>query len=756
MRAPLVRRSAFPANRAQQQREAGLPAEDIGTTILEAQFPPATDPLKLAVQIAWGGTYAHPELWSWTDVTADVQAAEKVVISIGKKDENSTPPPATCQFTLDNRSGRYSQGGQSVNWPNVKRGVPIRVVMVYRGNLILKFQGYAVGFSPDWDVTGKWAAVKVVAAGTKQRLQQQKAPIQSVLTRSVPALPNLVAHWPCEDGVLATQLASTTPNVAPITPVGASNFASYGGFVATTTAPTFASDNWLLNFPSYVDTTAGQIRFLLNTPSSGFPDQTRILTLYCAGSISRIELRYAGTQTNGQQRLLAYKASDGSVAYDTGTIGLNMATIGPAVVSVQWSSGGTFTYSVGNQLHGLGVNIGTAPGFSVGTVGFGVFNPDSGMQGASAGQVWLQATSDNLSDMMFAISGYNGEYLDDRMRRLCAEQGESLLVSGISYTRMGSQVPDTLLNLLQACVDVDTGGMLVDGASTGLFAGMRSLRVNQLVTAMTLDASQGHVEFPVLPVDDDQVTVNSFVATKIGGSSSTVTNTTGALGTQQIGTYEGSASYNCSLDGQQLTDLAAWAVHMGSMPFQGMTYRWPQVSIAIHHHPELLLSWLTTTAFSRIEIANLNVPRTQVNNARLQFQLEGYTETVDQFTWRVDMNLARMDLWKLGQITTGPAPSGEPYPMRLETPGTVVASVQDSQTFYTLDTAGIVWTNDPNDFPMRIEIDGNQYQALSIGGFTPGATQQVIIDPTFHDTSTIRVGGVMTVGLPTFLEIGRQ
>lgn len=45
---------------------------------------------------------------AWTDITADVYTRDGITINRGVPDEATTPDPATCTFTLNNRSGTYS------------------------------------------------------------------------------------------------------------------------------------------------------------------------------------------------------------------------------------------------------------------------------------------------------------------------------------------------------------------------------------------------------------------------------------------------------------------------------------------------------------------------------------------------------------------------------------------------------------------------------------------------------------------------
>lgn len=134
---------------------------------------------RLAVAIAFGGDLADPggDLWVYTEVTADVRAAPGVHLRHGRGDEAGATQPAQCRFTLDNRDGRYSLGGRSPYWPNLRQGVPIQVSCDLGGGFETLFTGYADGFTPEWTGvplagTRGDAVVRVVASGSLRRLAQ--------------------------------------------------------------------------------------------------------------------------------------------------------------------------------------------------------------------------------------------------------------------------------------------------------------------------------------------------------------------------------------------------------------------------------------------------------------------------------------------------------------------------------------------------------------------------------------------------------
>lgn len=716
-------------------RDSG--ASQPGTTILTQQF--GSD-LRIAVEVAWGGTYANQAAWSWSDITDDVRLDPGITITQGSADETTTPQPAQCAFTLDNRSGAYSQGGQSPNYPNVKRGLPVRVLAIYHDSVMVRFQGYLVGATPEWDVTGSDAVVHVIAAGNKRRLLQQTAPIGSVLRRTVPALGDAVAYWPCEDGSASSQLVSGLAGQPAMTIVGTSNLASFSGFAATDPIPTFKTDSWFGDIPTYLDpNTSCSITFLINTPTAGLPDQTVIFSMNTSGgSGAHIEFRYDGTPSAGAVRMLVYRY-DGVVLYDSSsgfalTSGLNR-------VIVQWTTSGgntTFRYSRYAILATTEGAVTSSPiACTMGIASNITFAPNADMQGVSIGQVFIENSYVDPLATISQVNGYAGEIMGTRINRLCAEQGETLARSGLTTETMGAQLSDSFINLMEGAAALE-GGKLCDGFGPGLTYFARTNKTNRGAIDMGLDASAGHIEHPIGLVDDDQLTVNSYTASRVNGSSATYTDTSGVMGTVAIGEYNGSASLNVATDGQ-LADIAAWAVHMGATQWVGTTYRMPTISLAFHHHPELYPAWHGMQIFAQMAIYNLDSVRPQLSHAPLYLLLEGYTEVISQFTWSVTANCSRADLWSIGVLSAGVGDTPQ-YVQRIESLGTTVATgCAAGGSSITVSVTGPAWTTNSDDFPFTIEVSGNLATVTSISGSTFTLDPTTVIYP-------IRAGDSVTLG----------
>ncbi len=97
-------------------------------------------------------------LGGWTDITADVQTADKIRITRGRANNSSgQPPPSKCQMRINNRSGKYSpRNPMGPYYGTLQRNTPIRV------SRRLARDAFGRTVSNGWssaDVGGAWSFV---------------------------------------------------------------------------------------------------------------------------------------------------------------------------------------------------------------------------------------------------------------------------------------------------------------------------------------------------------------------------------------------------------------------------------------------------------------------------------------------------------------------------------------------------------------------------------------------------------------------
>jgi hypothetical protein len=703
-------------------------ASGVGTPILTQQF---TD-LRMVVEFSWGtAANVDPRGYPWSDVTTDVLASNQVNITVGRGDEASQTQPAQLQFRLKNASGDYSKGPQSRNYPNVKKGVPVRVRVLLSGVSNTRFLGRAVSFVPGWDSTGNFAYVDVTASGVLRRLNKGTDPLQSTMRRSIPTLTQLIAYWPCEDGSNAAQFASALSG-PPMTIIGTPSPATFTGFACSSALPTLNKDSWTGAVASYTDNGNVEVRFLINAPSGAITDGTRIATINTTGGITRFDLIYRNTGgVSGQLQLKSYSGS--TVVGDTGAWNFSSGTTGIdgqlARVSIAWKPNGGNTSTEFGALFLAGsqpfvAEDGTSTGSVSGIVSV-VIDPDAAISGVAVGHISVQAAFDGIFALFKPLSAYNGETATTRLARLCAEQGESINIIGSSAQTMGPQLPNSFIDLLRECELAD-GGILYDGTDSGLTYVYRESKENRAVD-LVLDASTGDIAHPVEPYDDDLLTVNDFTATRLQGSSFTVSDTTDALAVSAVGDYSNSATVNCQKD-SAAQDYASWQVHLGT---QDGDYRYPTLNFVFENAFNVLPGWLNQTLTNRLDVANLSAVRAQQDTKTISLLLEGYNEIIDKFTWHATANCSPYDPWRIATLAADTGDTGE-FLGRLDSDGSTVSAdaPAGSTTLKVATPSGPLWTTAADDCPMTLSINDTPVVVTAISGAS--SPQTFTVQPTIR------------------------
>jgi hypothetical protein len=772
--------------------------------------PDAPD-LRIAVEVAWGAdlTDLTGASWTWDDVTdyvilehgggagggsgagsgasGDAQGGS-ISIDLGRPDFSSETQTTTMVCELDNRDGRFSEGGLSPYWPNIRRGTPVRVRVSPDGGSIwhLRFQGQANGFTPNWpEKTGRWATVTLSASGPLRRINQGTLPAKSVYTTEIPrsaSWPNMIAYWPCEGGdgfrdnppavptgghpVLRLDDAYT-PKVANVPSTEAFPLSGpLQSHMKMYTGQRFGEGE---DFPTYTSSGVIQLRFLFAVPGAlptheeiqvddtvkqfpGIHWQPLFYLHMAGGSIPGWALQINDL---GDMRVIGYNSA-GSVARTGGAVAW-------AVSGAPWLCGVTISNS-GSSVNVLvrtkdfktGTNLANTWNFSSTSisgqiVGLEPIAPDCSPAGTGTENVLIahlsvhtgseQINTTGVNNLMF---GLPGESMAVRLARLCdrhqiyVETLDSAAGATTSITdTMGPQYYDTLTELLRECERTGQG-LLYDGLGSGLTYVTKRRRETNANSAATLvlDASEGQLIEPFAPIDDDQLTINHCDVSTRNGTAITYIDTGGPVGAEAIGDYATSFTVNPESDAG-LIRYAEWAVGLGTQ--QG--YRYPTVSFALDASPELIDGWLACIPTSRVDVQNIASIRRQHSGETIRLLLEGWHEEIDAFTWRVTANTSSAEPWRVVELAAATGSAGDGI-CHLQTESSQLNADYTSGTTISVRTnTGLRWittSEDADSFPFDISVGGVKATVTGITSTTsPQAfTLSAVLPRTFTGSTT--------------------
>lgn len=514
--------------------------------------------------------------------------------------------------------------------------------VIYPGSAIvapegIRFCGEVSEWPVRWDSTGTDVYTTVTAAGVLRRLQQGTTPVRSTLTRILSIKPACVAYWPCEDGQDATQIASGIGG-PPMSFGGTAlpSFASYTGFHSSNAIPSMNDAEWNGSVPPYFDTGEIQVRCLLSIPAdTETTAEQSIIAIATAGTACVWHLSY---MDGGALRLEAFSndqdTSDPIFTTDAISFGLLGKDARVSVLLTQVDSdveatigvypigapGGTFwTQTLSSS------DIGRATSITV--------NNGGGITDLAIGQISVEDTVTSIFDDVESVNAFISETAGRRFLRLANENGVYARCYGdpADTPRMGPQDPDTLVNLLSACIDSDGGQMFEPRDVAGVAMRTRASLQNR-DTDLTLDYTTdlaGDIE----PTDDDRYITNDVTITRTGGSSTQVEDTTGALNVSDP--PDGAGRYATAVELSLYRDLdtidqAWWHLHTGTVDEP----RYPTLTVDLSRREitgdsTVQDELVAADVGDRITVTN---PPAWLPPGTVEQVLVGVTETLSSFT----------------------------------------------------------------------------------------------------------------------------
>jgi hypothetical protein len=749
----------------------------VGVTGVALRLGRSPEP-KIAVSAAFGGNLADPDgsEWAFTEITTDVRAAQGIHLRCGRSDEAGTSQPAQLQLVLGNRHGRYSLGGLSPHWPNVRQGTPIRVECDLGAGFETVYDGYADGWTPHYsprptaDGEGD-ATVSLSASGVLRRMSQGQPPVISPMRRGLVNASGVTAYWPCEDEAGATLIASAFPGHPPMDfsgrihgggnpglPAATPRLAASDVFACSRPLPLISDSEWYGTVPDYTPGSPAiiQTRVLLDVPAAGSNDGAVLIGMISTGDPLFWELRY---RTGGMINVRAWRYfsalvldssplslarnrdDTGYVGIDgrRGQLGLTLTQNGSAVDwTVDWLEvGAANAYIVSSSI--ASATVGKAVRVQTAT--------DGGHMDMTLGHIQVRKVARNTTENIRHLNAWTREIVGERLVRLRDENAMWYVQYdpppphyAIVSDTMGPQPVGTVLDLFRDCETTD-GGILWDGRGPGLSYTTKRYREagedGRGTPKLVLDAATGHVALPFEPAHDDAYRVNRAVARRRGGASAVFEDAAGPLGSGVVGRYEDSREFGV-LGDAALPQYAGWMVGQGTA--EGVRY--PRLSLDLKAHPELLDEWLSVIPGDRVDVLNLHAIHPSAPTEDIALVVEGYEQTIYPSRWTVTVNTSLAQRWAVASVAAetigGAGEARAEYVARVDTDASVIA-VLTSAGQTTLDVivnSGPLWTTNAHastgDYPLYLDIGGTRVRATgaTAGGVAGNPNRQTFtIDP---------------------------
>ena len=614
-----------------------------------------------------------------------------------------------------------------------------------------RFVGEIASWTPRWDTGGFDVVTDIEAAGVLRRLGVGAVPTKSPFYREFTSpgrmSAGIVAYWPMEDGADATSFASPYAGHPAMTITGSVTPAAYSDWVASDAIPTIGTGSLKVVVPTYT-VTESVVGFFVKVPAAGVVSTQRLISLTQVGTARTWSLY---VNTSGNLDLRAYD-SIGTQVLATGFGSDTINGLEKYIVTELAPSGSDTVYTVTvvdiaasspttvpNNITSVFTISGTLSTYTTSTITQIRFGEDGAMNSTVLGHLAVGNAATAFSASAGVLVGWNAEEAPSRIARIGAEENLHSYPTGPGDEQCGPQPTGTALDIMRAAEAVDEGILAELRGLLGLRYVTRASMYNQ-PAALTLSYSgDDGLVAPLAPADDDQGVTNDVTVARTSGSSARATQSTGALSTAAppsgIGLYDTSYTLNL-LDDSQPHFHAGWRLHIGTWD----ETRYPTVSVNLANAPTSIETAAAVDVGSRLTITDLP---SWLPPDDLSLRVEGYTETLDQFTWTLVYNCSPHGPWTVGV-------ADDKVLGRADTDGCELAAdlTSTATTAYLLTTSGPVWTTDVTQLPFDLRVSGEVMQVEPAGtvlttnpGFESNTSGWTATSATLTQSGTVaRVG----------------
>lgn len=583
-----------------------------------------------------------------------------------------------------------------------------------------RFVGEVSSWTPEWDTGGFDVVTQVEAAGIMRRLGQGVIAAKSPMYREFtsPFRENIVAYWPMEDGSEATEFASALNDYPAMTFTETVTPANYSDWTASDPLPTITTGLLRGSVPAYTATNYIFVRFFAAVPTAGVASTQRIFSFTQTGT-AKIWSLYLNT--SGNLDLRAYDV-DGVQVLATGfgafaingdkkSLGIELTQDGSDIDYTVFSYDVTTSTLTSSDATST---TGTLAGYTIGRVTEVRIGEDGLLNDTTIGHVAISDLNTGFASTAGALLGWNGETAAARVHRLGLEENFDAFSTAPGDEQAGPQARSTVLELMRAAEAVDEGILVEQRDILGIRHVQRASMYSEAVMlSLNYTGSDGLVA-PLAPVDDDQNITNDVTVTRENGSFSRSTLTTGALSTQAppngVGLYDTATTLNLYSDTQPPLH-AGWLLSLGT---QDET-RFPQVTVNLAAAPGNIDAAALCDVGTRLQITN---PEVWLPPDTIDLLIQGYTESLSQFTWTITYNCSPYAPWAVAFAGGSSSVQQELEFTWADTEGSELSeALTTTETDVNIHTTnGPVWTSDPEDSPYDIRVSGEVMTVTAPGG----------------------------------------
>lgn len=601
------------------------------------------------------------------------------------------------------------------------------VVVTYYDYQVLtpRVFGEVAEWPEEWDEAEVDVVITLQVNGILRRLSTGKAPVQSILRRTLPNLTGMRAYWALEDGRNSTSFASGLESGLPMaTVIGSPSFAAFTGIASSNAMVTCNSARWGGYITPYSPTGSVVLRWLENVPAGGVGTGDAVCNVWTDGTARFWEVLYV-PGGGGQMQVRCWR-NDGSLAHDSGALSPNVDGKNFMVSLELQNSGANIAWTLAFlEVGAVGgfFFTGTAVGVQLGMATQVNCNANAGaLTSVSLGHVTVQDVITSIFAFADQLNSYAGETALTRATRLTTESAIpfSVVDGPLTTQPMGPQSNSkNTIGLLQDCIDTEHAVICESKFVRGLVWHSLDTLMNQ-VAVMTVDYAQHHVN-GIKPRSDDLLTRNLITVTRDGGSSVTVEQKVGPLGTADpelggVGPYPTAPPALSLSKDSQLLDQATWLLRTG-------TYDAPRYELLAFNrrNPDFVLSGQDSRLLSLFCGARLvmNNPRLRHGPGPVSQIVRNWTETLTPDTHLISFSTVPEGPYRVLQFDAATR-FGSGGTTTTADPGTAGLSLAITVSNAT------PWSTDPADYPMNLKVNGEVMTASTCSAAV-GAAQTFTI-----------------------------